>query len=168
VTTRGAWLRRGAGVVVAYLAISLALPTDRTKPWRVAAAALFVVALAWLRRATGQGERPEHPAPPEAYDLGPPDEQLIRLARLESAFGFAVESHRQFDKALRPLLCRLVEDRLSSHHGVDLAARPAEARALMGEELWQLVEDERADRTHPGPGPAPERLQQLVGAVRAL
>ena len=163
-----AWVRAAVTLVAVFLALAFALPADRVAPWRILAAGGLVTGLAGLRRRQGTPVRPEHPPPSTAVDGGPPAEQVVRLARLEAALGFALESHRQFDRSIRPLLCRLVDERLRANQGVVLTERPAAARALIGEELWQLVEDERAARTHPGRGPDPGRLQRLVTQVRAI
>lgn len=161
-------LRGALAVGIAFLATALVLPPERTAPWRMLVVGLFVAGLGGLRRSTAAGVRPVHAPAGVIDDSGPPPEQVVRLARLEAALGFAVESGRQFDRSVRPLLCELIEQRLTSHHGVVLHDRPAAARALMGEELWQLVEDERAMRTHPGRGPDPALLQRLVAQVQAI
>jgi hypothetical protein len=52
------------------------------------------------------------------------------------------ESHRDqatFERRIRPLLAELANDRLVHRHGIDPAAEPDKARAVAGDQLWQLI-----------------------------
>jgi hypothetical protein len=52
------------------------------------------------------------------------------------------ESHRDpatFERRIRPLLADLTNDRLVHRHGIDPVAEPDRARAVAGDQLWQLI-----------------------------
>jgi hypothetical protein len=44
-----------------------------------------------------------------------------------------------FERRVRPLLLELTRDRLQHRHGVDLAAAPDRARAVVGDRHWVLI-----------------------------
>jgi hypothetical protein len=151
-----------------YAVAIVVLPTERSAPLRILVVALFVGALASARRLVPPAARPSHPRPAGAGAVGPPEEPVVRVARTEAALAYATESRGHFDRAVRPMLVRLAEERLRARHGVVLADRPAAARAVMGEELWQLIEEERAGRRGDGPGPRPEELAELVARLETI
>ena len=151
-------------------AVYFATPPQRTTPLRVAmvAAFLLVAARVWSRTAAGRRAEPVLRVRP--VELPPPGEQQVRLARLEASLTYASSSTRQFHRTARPLLHGLVEDRLARHHGIDMLASPAAARAIIGEELWQLFQTDPPARPAAldGPGPSPADLERLVAAVEAV
>lgn len=57
-----------------------------------------------------------------------------------SDLSWAESSRRHYDRVTRPMLSRLLGARLAQRHRLDLATRPDEARRLVGEELWPLVD----------------------------
>ena len=70
----------------------------------------------------------------------PPLEQLRRISRALTA---AQASEIGVDRDLRPLFRPITAMRLA-RRGVDLDRHPEEARALLGEQLWELVRSDRA------------------------
>jgi len=84
----------------------------------------------------------------EERPLRPPE--LVRTEReLTLAVATAGHAHRR----LLPLLREAAAARLFAHHGIELARRPEQARALLGEEAWELLRPDRpepADRNDPG------------------
>jgi hypothetical protein len=70
--------------------------------------------------------------------------------RMETTLPWAQTSGRHYDLAVRPVLQRLLAARLAQRHGVDLARQPERARALVGPELWPLVDPARpaSDDSH--------------------
>lgn len=165
-----AQLRRAARPVVEWaavcLAVFLATPPQRVTPLRVVTVAGFLLVAGRVVAATAVGRRAEPALRVVPADLPPPGEQQVRLARLETSLTFATESARQLDRTVRPLLYGLVEDRLARRHGIDLTTSPAAARAIIGEELWQLFQT--APPATDGPGPSPAQLERLVAAVEAV
>jgi hypothetical protein len=153
------------GLVVATFLVSGSLPATRRRPDRVLLLVLVAYACFEARKRLGTGSRPVATAPRGAeYDAGP-EEQDVRLARLDASFERAAESGEQFARVTRPMLRRLVADRLRARTGIDVDADPAGARRQMGEELWEMFS---TDPAAVGPAPGPERLRALVAAVERL
>lgn len=152
-----------AATLGAYLVLVIVLPPERAAPIRALAAGAFAVALVGARCSLSVRPRPEHPEPEPRPDSGPPPEQFVRLARIETSLRFATESRKQYDRSTRPLLRELVTARLVAGHAIDPAERPAAARELMGEELWQLFAESPG-----GPPPDVAALDRLVRQVESL
>ncbi|ADB30527.1 hypothetical protein Kfla_1426 [Kribbella flavida DSM 17836] len=49
------------------------------------------------------------------------------------------EGSLTFERRIRPLLLELTTDRLVHRHGIDPALEPERAKALVGDQLWQLI-----------------------------
>lgn len=75
--------------------------------------------------------------------VSPPLEQLQRI---DSSLVAAFASDSGVDHELRPLLRPIAAVRLA-RRGVDLDNHAAEARALLGEQLWELVRADGPRRT---------------------
>ena len=73
----------------------------------------------------------------------PPPNRPAQLARIERTVALAAASSFDLHYRLRPLLREIAAHRLASRRGVDLDGAPAEARAVLGEELWDLVRPDR-------------------------
>jgi hypothetical protein len=156
----------------ALLGIGLAvrpLPVDRLIAiYVLALAALALVALTRIARPPEelrQGSPFEHALRPRAErPLRPPE--LIRTER-ELTLGMASAGHAQ--RRLLPLLREAAAARLLTQHGIELARRPDEAKALLGEDAWELLRPDRpepADRNAPGLQLA--RVQAVVERLEAL
>jgi prepilin signal peptidase PulO-like enzyme (type II secretory pathway) len=65
---------------------------------------------------------------------------------------------------LRRDLCEIAEQRLAGH-GLRLASE--QARGLLGEEAWHLLERPRPEDKF-GPGPEPEELERLLAALERI
>ena len=116
------------------------------------AVAMFVA----IPRAASRKRIRRAPAQP----LRPAD--LVRLERLVvTGRSTAGDVHQR----LRPVLQEVAGARLH-RHGVWLDRNPAEARRLLGDELWELV---RADRPRPAEPRAPGiSMEQLSAAIARL
>ena len=78
--------------------------------------------------------------------LAPPAETSDRppaLTRLEVDLTFGVESAAQLHSRVVPTLRAIARARLASEHGVDLDRQTDAARALVGEDAWELVRPDR-------------------------
>ena len=139
------------GVVLAMsgalVAVAVSLPGERTRAlaaYLLALAALGVVASlrAVLRPRRASGSAFE--AALAVRSARP--ERLRSLERMEhdciQGLANPVDLHRR----LRPILREVAGQRLAARHGIELDQRPEAARALLGEEAWELV---RPDRPHP-------------------
>jgi hypothetical protein len=106
-----------------------------------------------------QALRGRKPAPSQALEL-------MRMER-ELLLGSADADHAQ--RRLLPLLRAAAAARLAARHGVELAHRPETARALLGEDVWELL---RPDRPEPadrhGSGVPREQIVAAIEAVESL
>jgi hypothetical protein len=97
-----------------------------------------------------------------------PREQPVRpadLVRLERLVVTGRSSAGDVHQRLRPVLQEVAAARLRPH-GVRLNRNPEQARALLGDELWELV---RTDRPRPADPRAPGiSLEQLGSAITHL
>lgn len=111
-------------------------------PAQVAAATTIafaaVVALISTRDLAARAEL--RPRPGRRAADSPPLEQLRQVGRALTA---AQASEYGVDRELRPLFRPIAAMRLA-RRGVDLDRHPDEARALLGEQLWELVRADRA------------------------
>jgi hypothetical protein len=153
------------GLLVTLFLVGSALPATRSRPDRVAVLAAAAYAGWLVRKRLGVGTRPVA-VPPRGSDLDSmPEEQDVRLARLDASLARAAESGEQFARVTRPMLRRLAAQRLRARTGIDVTADPAGARREMGEELWAMFS---ADPCEVGPPPDPRKLRDLVQAVERL
>ena len=163
--SRAFWL--GLGAVLVYALVVATVPLERARPDRILLLCLAIYGSLLVRSALGVGDRPEAVAPVVRHtgELPPADEQDVRLARLDTSIRYAVESGEHFATTTRPLLRRLATERLHDKQGIDVAADPAGARRLLGEELWEIF---ATDPDAPVPAPAPEQLRVLVERLERL
>lgn len=97
----------------------------------------------------------------------PTPEELVRLTALVR---FSAASGREVHDRLRPALRAIAAERLATRRGVDLAAQPEAARALLGEAAWELVRPDRkpppVDR--PARGLSPADLLAVLDAIERI
>jgi hypothetical protein len=142
-------------VAVLILLLSLPeIPTSRALgSWVVFVTAVVLVV---LERHTGDGRW--EPKPPPRFEQAlrrrkpksAPPEELLRMER-EIVLGSADADHAH--RRLKPLLRGIASARIAARHGFELERRPEEARALLGEDVWELLRPDRpapADRDAPG------------------
>jgi hypothetical protein len=136
--------------------------------WVVLATALVLFTLIQHRRgyewsqpashfeATLRSKRPPLPQP----------EELLRMER-ELILGSADADHAH--RRLLPLLRSTASARISARHGFELARRPEAARALLGEDVWELLRPDRPapDDRH-GPGVPRARVAAVIDKVESL
>jgi hypothetical protein len=101
--------------------------------------------------------RPAPPAPP------PELEALRRTLVLASVSG--VYAHER----LRPELRSLAAELLAWRRGIDLDAEPEQARAVLGEAVWELLRpDRQAPNDHDAPGLPPALLERIVAGLEGV
>jgi hypothetical protein len=130
----------------------------------VAVAVALAYGLLLLRRAL--------PVAPSALDVAlarrTPRAKVDSLDRAESLVVIALSNAGDVHWRLRPVL-RDVAAAGVQGRGVDLDGDPAAARALLGDEVWELV---RADRPRPSdtfaPGLSPAALDRVVAVLEDL
>ncbi len=89
--------------------------------------------------------------------------------RIREALGWAGVSARHYDLATRPVLQRLLAARLAERHGIDPVRSPDRARALVGADLWPLLDPARPASADSGaPGIDMATLHRLVDRLEEL
>jgi hypothetical protein len=147
-----------------------ALAPDRPVLGRVF---LLLVAVAVITRLALAARTGEPGADRSAYDraarvAGGDPTVPADLRRLEQALWFASAREADLHLRLRPVLREIAELRLAAR-GIALDRGDAGARAVLGEELWEVVRPDRpapTDRT--APGLPPEALHALVNRLEAI
>jgi hypothetical protein len=155
--------------LVALLAIPRLSRPRALAIWVVLVAALFLVTLIRQRRAHA-GPQPAGRFEQALRHAGKPAAsqpmELLRMQR-ELVLGNADADHA--DRRLLPLLRAAAATRIAARHGFELELRPGAARALLGEDAWELL---RPDRPQPadrhGPGVPQKRLEALIERVESL
>jgi hypothetical protein len=159
-------------VAVIALVVLWALPQlSRVRALSIFILLLTAIALAVLVRRIRDGDGPRGARRFEAAlrrrpaTQSPPVE-LLRVEReLELGVANALHAHRR----LLPLLRAAAAARIGSRHGFELERRPEAARALLGEDVWELL---RPDRPEPadrhGPGVPRRRVTAVIDRLEAL
>jgi hypothetical protein len=136
------WLLAGGGVALlaAVAATRTALPAPGASPFE--------------RRRRRTGETPE------------PLQQLARVEReVVMGTGTAFDAHYR----LRPLLRDIAEHRLATRRGLELDSGSETVRALVGDELWELLEPVRPrPRRHHDPGVPLRAVAEAVDRLEAI
>jgi hypothetical protein len=89
----------------------------------------------------------------------------VRLRQLERRLHAASVDGAKFDWGLRPLLAQLVAERLRHRHAITIQREPEAARAMLGEQLWQMI---NSQSEAPGPPLSRKQLTVLIEAIEAL
>ena len=157
-------------LVAAVVLIALPnLPTSRALAiWVVVAAALVLMGL--IRQA---GER-DWPASRPRFEAAlrrrkPAPSQAVEFLRMERELTLGMADADHAHRQLLPLLRGAAAARLAARHGIALERRPEAARALLGDDAWELL---RPDRPGPedrhGPGLKEEQVAAVIAAVESL
>jgi hypothetical protein len=170
---RPRWLYARAGLIaLVALIVLVAIPKLSTPRalaiWVVLATALVLFTLIQHRRGSSWSPaasrfeatlRSKKPRPPEPVEL-------LRMER-ELVLGSADADHAH--RRLLPLLRGAAAARISARHGFELGRRPEAARALLGEDVWELL---RPDRPPPedrhGPGVPPAQVAAVIERIESL
>jgi hypothetical protein len=96
-------------------------------------------------------------------------QRLAELDRTERAVLLSASNAFDVHYRLRPILREVAAQRLASRRGLSLAADTQAARAVVGEETWELV---RPDREPPelrfAPGIAAAQLREVVAVLERI
>ena len=157
--------------IVALVALLWAphLPTPRALAiWVVLVTGLVLVQL--IRHSRERGGPPTASRFEEALRGGKAralqPEELLRMDR-ELVLGSADADHAH--RRLLPLLRTAAAARIAARHGFELGRRPEQVRALLGEDVWELL---RPDRPPPedrhGPGVPRRHIVAVIERVESL
>jgi hypothetical protein len=157
------WVVRGGCFVVAALlaCVFTSWIGLRPRPVLVIAAVLGGFALAWMITDVGPRITRVEWTPPRRR-IAPRHGLDPRFLRLASLMRDETDS-RLVNFRVHQSLSRIVDDRLLTHHGVDRAAQPQQAAALLGPELTQYLEQPPTNRDL-----NPHHLNQLITRIEAL
>jgi hypothetical protein len=93
----------------------------------------------------------------------------LELVRTEREITLGTSNAGNLHKRLLPILREAASARLAAKHNIDLARRPDAARALLGEEAWQLLRpDRREPPAHDAPGIPMRQLRAVVDTLEKL
>lgn len=97
-----------------------------------------------------------------------PAQSTRSLAGLERAVALGVADALDLHYRLRPRLRDLAAGLLESRHGITLDGQPEAARALLGDEAWELVRRDRPAPQERARGLSPDALQRVVLSLEEL
>ncbi len=158
----GSYALLGLLVGLAILLISHALGAEPS-PVLCLGLPAALAAVAQLLRATVNEmvpveSRPE-PAPASTT------EYFVRLRQLERRLEGASTDGTKFAWNVRPVLAQLAAERLRHRHAIIIRRDPERARAMLGEQLWQIV---TSPPNAPGTAQNLEQLSRLVASIERL
>jgi hypothetical protein len=97
------------------------------------------------------------------------EEYLTELARLEREVTLGVSSSYDLHFRLRPTLRETASGLLAVRRGIDLDRQPDRARAVLGDDAWQLVRPDLEPPTDRlARGIDPETLRTVIEALEAV
>jgi hypothetical protein len=96
---------------------------------------------------------------PGEYHWGGADSLRTAVRRWELRLDWSQSDADRFSRNVLPVLAELTDERLRLRHGLTRASDPRRARELIGDPLWQLLED---------PGRRPPKRAELATHVEAL
>jgi hypothetical protein len=163
--------RAGIGYVVATVATGIVLgvnvfrASDVLAVYLVVLGALTLLALTRPRRSETEPSLFESALRrPHAEPLRPPE-----LVRIERELVVGLENAWHLENRLLPILREAAVARLSAKHHVDLDRRPAAARALLGEDAWDLLRPDRDAPVDRGAAGLPRaRLRAVIDVLERL
>jgi hypothetical protein len=167
----GRFARFGIVATVALVTL-LAIPRLSTARalaiWVVIVTALVLLAL--IRHSRGHdGTEPAQRFDQALRGQKPTTSQPVELLRLERDLLLGVANADHAQRRLLPLLRAAAAARLAARHGFELERRPEAARALLGDDVWELL---RPDRPQPedrhGPGVPRKRIVAVIERVESL
>ncbi|HZM75816.1 MAG TPA: hypothetical protein VFC19_08825 [Candidatus Limnocylindrales bacterium] len=91
-----------------------------------------------------------------------PDGLMQAIARWDTMMDWSHTDASRFNRKVLPRLAEVVDERLRQRHGVDRAADPLRARAVLGDPLWTFV------TTPSRRPPHPRELEQIISALEKL
>jgi hypothetical protein len=134
IAARGSWVAAAFAAIAVASGFLIGYPAEVGAATTIALAAF--VSLITTRELAAKAELRRRPA--RRLADAPPLEQLRQVDKTLTA---ARASEFGVDRDLRPLFRGIAATRLA-RRGVDVDRHPEEARAILGEELWDLVRAE--------------------------
>jgi len=156
----------GLGLAAGIVALLVATAAGSEPPPQLCVGiGLAAALLVQLVRETAAEPEPVELAEPELTEPPAGNDYLSRLRQLERRLEAASSDGSKYDRNVRPLLARLATDRLRQKYGINPGRQPAQARQVLGEQLWSLT---IAPTAQPSPAPSHAELTALVARIEAL
>lgn len=153
------WRPIVAIAVAVLVALAIGYRAGHSTGLRVVAVGLVAIALVALRLSVVGARRDRG-----SRELPDPNADFPRYRYFVSALRFASNRRYDLDRAMRPPVVRLFSRVLAERHGVQIATQRVQARELVGEAAWSLVEVTR----HLGPDAPGMSRNELEGVVSKL
>jgi hypothetical protein len=155
---------------LALLAVLVFVPGRTELAIRVYALVFCGIALALMVAALRRAYPRTTPVRPRPTRRGPTSRDApAMLARLEQEVALGAAGSFDLHHHLRPRLRTIAAELLTARRRISLDGDRLEARALLGEEAWELV---RKDRSPPedrlARGAAPDVLDRVVASLERL
>ena len=163
------WAGGGLAALTVLAVLIAAVPGRRDLVTGIFLLVVAAIAFVAFVNETRAGSRAEAPSELERALRRPPPEpeRLPDLERIERAVTLATATDFDAHARLRPVLCEIAEARLAAR-GIRLDDSVA-ARAVLGEETWELVRPDRRVARNPNtPGPDAEQLRRVVAVLEGL
>jgi hypothetical protein len=157
-------LRWGIGLVAASLALLVATVLGGELGTVAVGIGLAGLMLILLSRRLPAAPAPAAHRPAPVDGLGP--YQAFRSIRFTLGWATAADAAYRPSRAVRPVLTRLTAAVLAHRHRIDLQGNPDRARALLGPDLWRLVDPH--GQTDGDAAVADEDIHQLVDRLEEL
>jgi hypothetical protein len=160
-------------MIAAPLAASIAAAIDVRASSRAAALVLIagsayamVVCVAAVRRQWPAGQPSPYLAAQRRV-TSRATSAVPEIERLESALAFSASSMVEYHLRLRPLLAEVATARLAARDitADDLTGRPS---AVLGDELWSLLQPPPRDRDRSERGPSIHQLERAVDRLEEV
>jgi hypothetical protein len=155
-------------VLVALLAIP---PLSTSRALAIWVVLVTAIVLLVLIRDSREHDGPEPPRRFEEALRGskPARAQTADFLRMQRELDLGVASAAHAHRRLLPLLQAAAAARLESRHGIELERRPNAARALLGDDVWELLRPDRpAPEDRHGAGVPRDQIAAAIEAVEAL
>jgi hypothetical protein len=151
------------------LGVVAAFVPGRVDPAVRVYALLACVVILWLALgAIARAFPPAGPLRPARPGRARPSESTRSLAGLERAVALGTADVVDLQYRLRPRLRELATGLLESRHGIVLDDEPEAARALLGDEAWELLRPDRPTPKERARGPSPAALERVVVSLERL
>jgi hypothetical protein len=163
------WILRNAALVAVATVVTVAGLRSRGISVSVLLIVAAFVALRLLMLAVSEVAPPALPRPSarRTYDEGDyrwagTDTLRAAVRRWEQRLDWVQNDGDKFSRTLLPVLAELIDERLRLQHGITRSSDPQRARELLGEPLWQFLDD-------PGRrAPKPRELSAYVDALEKI
>ena len=136
--------------------------------WVVLVTALALMVLTRHSRESG-GKEPASRFEQALRTPKSPTTEPVELLRMERELLLGIAEAEHAHRRLLPLLRSAAAARLAARHGFELERRPEAARALLGEDVWELLRPDRpAPEDRHGPGVPQGQIAAVIETVESL